>query len=446
MSTSNQERSAREALAIVRWTEAGQTPSRAVSAEVERPGPHGRELDESNQETGVGNSYGGDGGGLPGLGPLSDFGSWESVAATVLRKTEDSAGFDPSSTSFNRCQWVAFENQFQTMPFLTDITSQSRDTSISSLSLLPAVSTVTQLVGGLVAPDTLADIINSIKKIGQLAVQNEGLQEKDTNMQLGVLTVVDGDLRLGLLRTTVRMEYRTGKGYQQLNQQITVSSLIGSLDFGMCVRNAEALLAWDGQDVNGWVNGTSSSAYPPNTSPAWGSTVTLVSAVWSNGRVTVAGWAPPGWVLKTTNDPTQGWFDIEGGRVHAGTDGWFTLETGRLINGQAAVMAFPTGDNTAPPSPESNLITPRPTITSAVWFDGTVTVAGWASPGWVLKTTNDPAQGWFDIEGGRVHAGTDGWFTLETERLINGQAAVMAFPTGDNTAPRSPQSNHVMPT
>jgi hypothetical protein len=270
VSTLIQEQLRREALEIAMWAQGRQPPPREVLAKLQLLGPDG-ELDDSNQETGVGNAYGGDDSGLPGLGPLAFFGSWQSVAATILRKTEDCTGFDQSSTLFDLIQWIIFEIQFATMPFLTGITSDSRSASISSLSLSQAISAVTELVGGLVMSDTLTGIINSLKKIGQLAVQNEGRQEKDSNVQQGVMTVVNGDLRLGLLRTTVQMEYKTGKGYQQLNQQITVSRRFGSLDYDMCIRNAETLLEWDGQDVDSWVNGASSYPYPPNTSPAWDS-------------------------------------------------------------------------------------------------------------------------------------------------------------------------------
>ncbi|WP_370937082.1 hypothetical protein [Amycolatopsis sp. cg13] len=81
---------------------------------------------------------------------------------------------------------------------------------------------------------------------------------------------MNGNLRLGRLQTAVRMEYKTGKGYEQLNQESTVSRLFGNLDYGLCVRNVETLLAWDRQDVHDWVKGASSSPYPPNHSPAWG--------------------------------------------------------------------------------------------------------------------------------------------------------------------------------
>nr|WP_202508135.1 hypothetical protein [Amycolatopsis rubida] len=225
---------------------------------------------DPDEEAGIGNACGGDNSGLPDLGPLAPFGSWQSVAATIMRKTADSARFDESSTVFDLVRWIVFGNQFTTMPFLTGITGDSRSVSISSLSLSPAISAVTELVGGLVTPDTLTGIVNSIKKIGQLAVENRGLREKNSNVHQGVLTVVNGDLRLGRLQTTVQMEYRTGKGYQQLNQHLTVSRLFGTLDYGLCVRNAEILLAWDRQDVDDWVKGASSSPYPPNDSPAWG--------------------------------------------------------------------------------------------------------------------------------------------------------------------------------
>lgn len=193
------------------------------------------------------------------------------MAATILRKAEDSAGFDPSSTEFDLSEWISLEWQFKHIPFLTNIIDDSRYASISALSLSPAIEAVYYSIefDGVVPMDAFDDIITSIKKIGQLAVQNKGQQEKNSNMQQGVLTVVHGDLRLGLLRTAVQMEYKTGKGYQHLNQEITVSRLNGNLDYDKCKRNADKLLEWDGQDVNDWVNGAASSHYPPNTSPAW---------------------------------------------------------------------------------------------------------------------------------------------------------------------------------
>jgi hypothetical protein len=87
VSTPIQEQLRREALEIAMWAEGRQAPPREVLAKLELLGPDGRELDDSNQETGVGNAYGGDDSGLPSLGPLASFGSWQSVAATILRKT-----------------------------------------------------------------------------------------------------------------------------------------------------------------------------------------------------------------------------------------------------------------------------------------------------------------------------------------------------------------------
>lgn len=271
MSTLVHEQSRREALEIALWAQGSQVPSQEVLATLGLLGPDGRVLADGNQETGAGNAYGGDNSRLPGLGPLASFGSWQSVAATILRKTADSAGFNQSSTLFDLIRWIVFDLQFRTLPLLTNITGDSRNVSISSLSLSPAVSAVTELVGGLVTPDTLTGIINSIKKIGQLAIENKGWQQKNSNVHQGVLTVVNGDLRLGRLWTTVQMEYKTGKGYQQLHQQLSVRRLLGSLNYDMCIRNAEILRKWDGQDVDDWVKGASSHRYSLNTSPAWNS-------------------------------------------------------------------------------------------------------------------------------------------------------------------------------
>ncbi|MFF5104508.1 hypothetical protein [Streptomyces sp. NPDC000134] len=271
MSTPAGERLRREASRIAMWARGGQAPPREVLAKLGPPGSGERGLDYGGQEKGVGNSYGADDSELPDLGPLASFGSWQSVASTILRKAEDSVGFDQSSTEFDLCEWISLGWQFADMPFLADIIDDSRYASISSLSLWPAIEAIYYSIefDGVVPMDAFDGIVTSVKKIGQLAVQNEGRQEKDSNMQQGVLTVVNGDLRLGLLRTGIQMEYRTGKGYQQLNQQIDVSRLFGSLDYDMCVRHAGTLLEWDGRDVDDWVNDASSSSYPPNTSPAW---------------------------------------------------------------------------------------------------------------------------------------------------------------------------------
>ncbi|MFT2015982.1 hypothetical protein ACMA1D_09090 [Streptomyces sp. 796.1] len=263
MSALTQGQARYEALQIALWAAGPRTLSWEV---LEKLGLLG---DDSDHEAGVGNAYGGDSRGLPSLGPLEPFGSWQSVAATILRKAEHSAGFDHSSTVFDPVQWVTFRDQFETMPFLTGITDDSYVAAISALSLRPAISAVTELIGGLVTSDTLTAVINSIKKIGQLAVENERREQKNSNVQQGVLTVVRGELRLGLLRTTVQMVYRSGKGYEQLNQKITVNRLFGSLDYDKCIRNAGTLLEWDRRDVDEWVNGTCSFPFPRNTSPAW---------------------------------------------------------------------------------------------------------------------------------------------------------------------------------
>ncbi|AAT89859.1 hypothetical protein ATY41_04690 [Leifsonia xyli subsp. xyli] len=66
----------------------------------------------------------------------------------------------------------------------------------------------------------------------------------------------------------------------------------------------------------------------------------IISAVRGPDGITIAGWAPPGARLKTTNDPDYGWFDPEGGITYARADGSFTLVTKRTVNGQAAVKSY----------------------------------------------------------------------------------------------------------
>ncbi|UAJ80057.1 trypsin-like serine protease [Leifsonia sp. ZF2019] len=155
------------------------------------------------------------------------------------------------------------------------------------------------------------------------------------------------------------------------------------------------------------------------TEPATG----LVSAVrGADGWITITGWAEPGSVIKTTNDPRGGWFDLEGGRVRASEDGSFSARTKRTVDGQAVVQAFGAQRT------QSNAITPAAVLVSAVrGADGWITITGWAEPGSVIKTTNDPRGGWFDLEGGRVRASEDGSFSARTKRTVDGQAVVQAF-------------------
>ncbi|MGW2543395.1 hypothetical protein ACWC5I_21570 [Kitasatospora sp. NPDC001574] len=264
MSTPKRTRLQREPLELAVWVKG--------PPELERPGPDGDDVYDGRRDardTGVGNAYGRDDSGLPELGPLEPFASWQSVAATIMRQIERSAGFDPSSTAFDAVGWANYSYQFETLPLLQYVVHEGRHASISSLSLAPVISTVTGMIGDLVPPDTLAGIINSIKKIAELAVMNKGAQQKDNHAQQGVLTVKDGDLRLGLLRTTVQMKYEKGKGYEQLNQQINVECRYGPLDYDRCIQEAGTLLAWDRTDVDEWLDRASSWDYQPNTSPAW---------------------------------------------------------------------------------------------------------------------------------------------------------------------------------
>ncbi len=171
------------------------------------------------------------------------------------------------------------------------------------------------------------------------------------------------------------------------------------------------------------------------------SQVQVTSAVRdADGWMTIRGFAQPGSRLKTTNDPNVGWYDPDG-PVYAAADGSFTLKTDRLISGKAAVKSYDPKTDSA--ISESNHVTPQMRVTSAVRdADGWMTIRGFAQPGSRLKTTNDPNAGWYDPDG-PVYAAADGSFTLKTDRLISGKAAVKSY--DPKTGSAISESNHVTP-
>jgi hypothetical protein len=65
------------------------------------------------------------------------------------------------------------------------------------------------------------------------------------------------------------MQYKSGKGYEQLQQSLKIYRGYGVLDFDKCKRHADRLLEWDGQDVDEWEKEAASYPKPPNDSPAW---------------------------------------------------------------------------------------------------------------------------------------------------------------------------------
>ncbi|NER29980.1 MAG: hypothetical protein F6J89_20760 [Symploca sp. SIO1C4] len=222
-----------------------------------------------SEDQGIGHYFSTDESNLPDLGPLADFGSWESVASTIERQIWQMSGFNPSDTEFDEEKWEQYEHTFLSAPFWLETDSQYEEAEISSLSLKPAVDKVTDMLSSIVSEDTLDAIVTSIKKIAQLAMENKGLEQKDNYKQQGVISIKSGSLYSGFVRTTVAMIYKTGKGYEQLTQDLTIRKLHGSLDFDACKEYSDIIHEWDRHDIGEWTTVANSYPYPPNNSPAW---------------------------------------------------------------------------------------------------------------------------------------------------------------------------------
>ncbi|MGY1937711.1 hypothetical protein [Nocardia gipuzkoensis] len=230
------------------------------------------QFDSGSQDLAVGNSAVSDGSSLPDLGPLKDFNTWESVAATLMCKAESISGFNPASPDFDPTAWNNYLYKLSTMPFFLSYQSRNRVVAqaISALSLKNGLYAATDLVASIVTPQNLNDIVTTIKKMGELAVENKTQEQKNNNQQVGLLSRHGGNLYLGAVRTAVVMKYKESKrGYEQLTQDLTYYCGYGVLDFDKCKRIASTLLDWGRCDVSGWVNGTASASMPPNNSPAW---------------------------------------------------------------------------------------------------------------------------------------------------------------------------------
>ncbi|HEX6356336.1 hypothetical protein [Actinophytocola sp.] len=252
----------REAVEIALWQMPSPEPDAATMSALSQ-------FDSGSNDQAVGNNAAGDGSSLPDLGPLSSFGSWESVASTIVHKAETISGFNPGSPNFDPVAWDNFLKKFSTIPFFLTYTYDNRNASISSLSLEKGVEAVSDLIQNLMTPENFQGIVTSIKKMATLALQNKGQSEKNSNQQVGVLSRHASQLYLGAVRTDVAMEYKSGKGYEQLQQTLNIYRGYGVLDFDKCKRNSDKLLGWDGQDVDDWEKGTASASKSPNDSPAW---------------------------------------------------------------------------------------------------------------------------------------------------------------------------------
>ncbi|XZO01268.1 MAG: hypothetical protein ACM65L_22665 [Microcoleus sp.] len=226
-------------------------------------------FDRAGLDQGLGNTFGTDGSALPDLGPLSPLDNWGSVAAVIDRKAQQLANFDPTATDHDNAIWQAYATKFGTIPFWLQTTKQDRTVQISSLSLDAAVNAVDDLVKGIATESTFNIVVDSIKKIAELAIQNRSSEQKNNFQQQGILSVKSSQLYSGYLRTSVAMRYKSGKGYEQITQSISVQQFYGVLDLAKCKRNAETILGWDNTDVDEWERDTSSAPFPPNQSPAW---------------------------------------------------------------------------------------------------------------------------------------------------------------------------------
>ncbi len=125
--TTTQKRTREEAIELEYWL----TPF--PSSQIIRSNTDG------DEELGVGNQPSNDGSQLPELGPLSEFGSWESVASTIDKKVLEVSNFNPVSTVFDSEGWEFYKRKFWTTPFFSIREGGERHVRISSLSLSGAV-------------------------------------------------------------------------------------------------------------------------------------------------------------------------------------------------------------------------------------------------------------------------------------------------------------------
>ncbi len=256
-----EKRARREAIELARWL----TPLPTLDSSL-LPAPL---AEPAAQDLATGNQFGDDGSILPDLGPLEPLGNWLSVAATIQRKSQQLSGFNPVITEFNELTWSDYISKLSSAPFWLQTNQNSREVRISQTSLNKAVEAIDDLVTAIATEDTYNAIITSIKKIATVAIENEGQEQKDNFQQEGVLSIKASNLSVGFLRTSIQMEYKSGKGYEQLNQELNVFQWYGILDFAKCKRSAATILSWDKSDVDEWASDTSSYDKVANDSPAW---------------------------------------------------------------------------------------------------------------------------------------------------------------------------------
>lgn len=186
-----------------------------------------QQRDGLGEDQGAGAISGSDGSRLPDLGLLASFDNWLSVASTILYKASTLSGWNPASTTFNADAWNAYLAKVGTIPFFLMTDSKSRDVNISSTSLKATIDAVSDMIQAISTGDLFNGVVTSIQKIATVAVENKGQTQKDNQQTQGVLSVKASNLYVGCFWTSISMEYKSGKGYEQLNQSISATSTRG---------------------------------------------------------------------------------------------------------------------------------------------------------------------------------------------------------------------------
>ncbi|MFJ7345796.1 hypothetical protein ACIQU3_36635 [Streptomyces sp. NPDC101110] len=178
--------------------------------------------------------------------------------------------YDPSNVDYNGSVFAAFKTKFSTAPYWNglEFNIQYRDATLRSTDYREMVGAVIDLVGAAVAGDVRVQLIDSIKKIAQLASQDVRSQVKDTLAQNTTLSIHNGRLYVFFLYGTVEMTARRSK-YTVLDQAMRVVRGYGVLDFDFCRRHAESILRYDRKSVEDWENDGAAHKEPENTSPGW---------------------------------------------------------------------------------------------------------------------------------------------------------------------------------
>jgi hypothetical protein len=255
---------------LISWNtlSAIQLPERGLLREIARADAA---QDLRLKDKSVDHYYGTDLSSLPSLGDdLSDFGQWPSVASTLWNKLINMTGFDPSNVDYDGSVFSAFKTKFSTSPYWNglEFNIQYRDATLRVRDYSEMVGAVIDLVRVGVSGDIRAGLIESIKKIAELASRNVRTQVKDTLAQNSTLTVYQGKLYVFFLYGTVSMTARQGK-YTVIDQAMRVVRGYGVLDFDFCKRHADRIHAYEFKNLDDWDHMGAADPVPPNDNDSW---------------------------------------------------------------------------------------------------------------------------------------------------------------------------------